>query len=255
MTDAKPIIELRNLSFSYNGRPVIENVSLDILEGEFCAVIGPNGGGKTTLLKLMLGLVKPCQGTALLFGAPPEKTARLAGYVPQDTRRADGFPATVRDVALMGRLSGRFGARRYTRADREAAREALVRMGMWELRDRRIGELSGGQRQRVQVARALATGSRLLLLDEPATGVDKAGRGEMYELLRELNTTTTILVVSHELFALSSYVKSVACVNKSVHYHGAAEMTQEMLDQTFHCPVDLVAHGLPHRVLRSHGED
>ena len=249
----KPIIEIENLSFSFNHHPILENANMSVFAQDFMAVIGPNGGGKTTLLKLILGLFKPLKGTVKVFGQKPQKASSRIGYVPQNINANKDFPISVMDVALMGCLRSGRKLSYYSKEDRQAAAEALANMEMLDLENRRIGELSGGQRQRVFVARALAAKPEILLLDEPTASVDSHGQTELYHLLRELNRDTTILVVSHDLMAVSSYIKSVTCVNKCVHQHDAAEMTQEMLDMSYKCPVELVAHGLPHRVLGTHG--
>ncbi|MBU2551745.1 MAG: metal ABC transporter ATP-binding protein, partial [Proteobacteria bacterium] len=163
----EPVIEIRDLWFSYNGQPVLTAADLTVREGDFMAVIGPNGGGKTTLIRLMLGLLKPRRGTVRVLGLPPDKAAPLTGYMPQRPGHNQGFPVSVMDVVLMGRPRSGLTRLRYARADREAAQRALERMDMWPLRDRRVGELSGGQRQRVYVARALVSEPRVMFLDEP----------------------------------------------------------------------------------------
>ena len=247
----QPIIRVENLSFSYNGLPVLEDVSLTVHEKEFLAFIGPNGGGKTTLIKLLLGLLKPDSGTIRIFEAAPEKAAHRIGYVPQDVAINKAFPISVLDVVLMGRLRFR-GRARLSRSDRKAARDVLAEMEMLEYQNRRIDDLSGGQRERVFIARALATDPEILILDEPTANLDNAGRTELYAILKEINKTKTIIVVTHDMMVLSSYVSSVACVNKSVHYHGEAELTEGMIESGYHCPVELIAHGIPHRILKTH---
>ncbi|QTA91919.1 metal ABC transporter ATP-binding protein [Desulfonema magnum] len=248
----KPVIEIQNLSFSYRGHPILKNVNLKINERSFVAMIGPNGGGKTTLLKLMLGLLEPDSGIVSIFGESPQHTAHRIGYVPQEIGINKSFPISVMDVVLMGKLRTGRGWSRHSRNDRNAAEKVLEELEMWELRDRRIGELSGGQRQRVFIARALVNDPEILFLDEPTANVDSKGQTEFYEVLKKLNETAAIIMVSHELMVISSYVKSVACVNENVHYHNAAEITEEMIDM-FCCPVELVTHGkVPHRVLRKH---
>jgi zinc transport system ATP-binding protein len=248
----EPIIEVNGVWYAFNGQPVLKDVDLTVLPGDFLVVIGPNGGGKTTLLKLMLGLLEPTRGTVRVFGQSPAKAAHRIGYVPQNVHINKTFPISVLDVVLMGRLRTGRGWSRHTRQDRKSAQAALEQVGIWELQERRIGELSGGQLQRVFIARALVSKPEILFLDEAMASIDAQSRSEFYETLAELNRTVTIVAVSHDLMILSSHVKSVACINRDLHYHDSGEITQEMLDTAYHCPVDLVAHGIPHRVLCRH---
>lgn len=251
---AETIIEVRDVWFSLNGQPVLREANLTIPQGDFLVVIGPNGGGKTTLLKLILGLLRPDRGAVRLFGRSPEKVAHRVGYVPQNVHVNKTFPVSVLDVVLMGRLRSGQGWSRHTRQDRIAAQATLEQMRIWEHRNRRIGTLSGGELQRVFIARALVSGPEALFLDEAMASIDAQSRGEFYDALKELNQTVTIVAVSHDLMILSRHVKSVACVNRELYHHDSKELTQTMIDQVYHCPVDLVAHGVPHRVLSSHGD-
>lgn len=250
----EPLISIKNLYFSYDHVPVLENVSFNVAEKEFLAVIGPNGGGKSTLVKLILGLLRPDAGSILVFGKPPSRVSHRFGYVPQDVAINRSFPISVMDVVLLGRLR-HGGKKRVTGSDRKAALDSLDLMGMQGYEDRRIDELSGGQRERVFIARALTTDPDILILDEPTAGVDTAGKTELYSILRELNRTKTIIVVSHDLMVMSSYVTSVACVNQQVYYHDQGEVTGDMIDMGYQCPVELIAHGHPHRVLKVHGDE
>lgn len=250
----EPLISIKNLYFSYDHVPVLENVSFNVAEKEFLAVIGPNGGGKSTLVKLILGLLRPDAGSILVFGKPPSRVSHRFGYVPQDVAINRSFPISVMDVVLLGRLR-HGGKKRVTGNDRQAALDSLDLMGMQGYEDRRIDELSGGQRERVFIARALTTDPDILILDEPTAGVDTAGKTELYSLLRDLNRTKTIIVVSHDLMVMSSYVTSVACVNQQVYYHDQGEVTGDMIDMGYQCPVELIAHGHPHRVLKVHGDE
>ena len=246
-----PIISIKDLNFAYDGSLTLKNVTLDIQPGEFLAIIGPNGGGKSTLIKLMIGLLKPNRGEVLVLGKPPRKVSHHIGYVPQDVAINKAFPISVMDVVLMGRL--RFhGRSRITKADRRSAHETLELLGIRSVAHRKIDDLSGGQREKVFIARALITDPDILILDEPTSNLDTTGRSELYVLLKELNTTKTIIVVSHDLMVLSSYVQAVACVNQEVHYHCDAEITDAMLDMGYQCPVELIAHGVPHRILKKH---
>ena len=249
-----PIIEIRDLTFSFHRQPILIDVNLTVNRGDFLAILGPNGGGKSTLIKLLLGLLKPDQGSIRVFGKPPRKTAHRIGYVPQEININKSFPISVMDVVLMGRLRPGTGWSRYTKRDRVAAHQALERMEILEYRNARIEELSGGQRQRVFIARALVYESEVLFLDEPTSSVDTRGQTELYDLLKILNQSVTILIVSHDLSLVSSYVKSVACVNQHVYFHDAPEITRDMLEMAYQCPVELIAHGLAHRVLDHHGD-
>jgi zinc transport system ATP-binding protein len=252
------IIDIENVSFAYNGQTVLQDVNLTIAPEDFVAIIGPNGGGKTTLLKLLLGLLKPDTGRIRVLGNSPGEASHHIGYVRQDVHINKSFPITALDVVLMGKLDPRRRWTRHTARDRSDALQALERMEMAPYAKRRIGELSGGQRQRVFIARALVTQPRLLLLDEPTASIDTKGQAEFFHMLKGLNRDVTIMVVSHDLLVISTYVKSVACVNKRLHYHHQAEITGEMMESMYPCtvedvcPVELVAHGLPHRVLKQH---
>ncbi len=252
------IIQIQNVWFAYNGKTVLQDVSLNIQPGDFIAMIGPNGGGKTTLLKLMLGLLRPDQGSIKVLGGPTEKASHHIGYVPQDVHINRSFPITAIDVVLMGKLRPGKRWALSPAQDRREALDALDRMEITDCANSKIDALSGGQRQRVFIARALVAQPEILLLDEPTASIDARGQAEFYRLLKALNKDITILVVSHDLVAISTHVKSVACVNKRLHYHNQAEITGEMLEEMYPCideevcPVELVAHGLPHRVLKHH---
>ncbi len=256
-----PIIEIAGLDFAYNGQRVLESVDLTVCEGDFVAMIGPNGGGKTTLLKLILGLLKPDRGSVSVMGTAPSRVSHQIGYVPQDVNVNRRFPITALDVVLMGKLAPGHRWSKNSARDRRDALDALDRIGMAGHADRRIGKLSGGQRQRIFIARALVTRPRLLLLDEPTASIDTRGQTEFYQLLERLNQDVSIVVVSHDLLVVSTYVKSVACVNRRLHYHETPEITGDMLETMYpcdddaRCPVELITHGrLPHRVLRHHEE-
>lgn len=256
-----PIIRIEDLDFGYNGQLVLEKVDLQVCAGDFVAMIGPNGGGKTTLLKLILGLLKPSRGNVQVLGKPPTRVSHRIGYVPQDVNINRRFPIAALDVVLMGKLAPGRRWSKNARQDRRDALEALARLDMADHAQRRIGELSGGQRQRVFIARALVTHPRILLLDEPTASIDSKGQTEFYRLLKRLNQEVSIVVVSHDLLVISTYARSVACVNRRLHYHRQAEITGDMLQTMYPCtveeicPVELVTHGrLPHRVLQHHEE-
>lgn len=247
-------IEMENVWFSYDRAPVLKDVNLKLKQGEFLGIIGPNGGGKTTLLKLFLGVLKPDRGSIRILGQEPNDASHRVGYVPQIMDFNLSFPISVMDVTLMGRLKRSRIGRGYTEEDRKKVIEVLKEVGMADYRDKPIGKLSGGQRQRVFIARALVTDPQLLFLDEPTASVDHDFETDLYDFLKKLNETVTIVVITHDIGVVSSYMKSIACVNKYFMFHGGGKITQDMIDMAYQCPVDLIAHGLPHRVLHSHQE-
>ncbi len=248
------VIRVQDLSFSYNGHPVLERVDLRVAAGDFLAVLGPNGGGKSTLIKILLGILPVQKGKVSVLGRAPGKSGNRIGYVPQHLFSSDIFPINVSDVVVMGRLGsvGRFS--RYSALDFSRAQEALEKVGMSDYSKTLINSLSGGQRQRVLIARALACDPEIIFLDEPTAGVDQPFHARLYDLLHDLNEEgMTIVVISHDLSVLSSHAKSVACVNKNLYFHDSSEITQDMLEKAYHCPVELVTHGsIPHRVLKHH---
>jgi ABC-type Mn2+/Zn2+ transport system ATPase subunit len=252
-------VELDNVTVTYGRTVALEDVTLHVRPGEFVGVVGPNGSGKTTLLRTVLGLIRPVQGEARVFGEPAHAMGGVrsrVGYVPQLAEVDGHFPIHVFDVVMMGRY-GEIGLlRRPGRADRDATWRALERVGMRELGGRQIGELSGGQRQRVFVARALAVEPRLLLLDEPATGVDPGAKGSLYELLNELHKDgMTILMVSHDVAVVSQFVDQVACINRRLVTHGRPEevLSHETVEGCYGCGAMFLSHGpFPHIVVSSH---
>ncbi len=246
------IINLNHVWAKYNQDPILEDINLTICEGDFVGLIGPNGGGKTTLFKLLLGLMKPYQGTVKIFNNTVRKGRRYIGYVPQLLELDREFPVSVAEVVRMGRLGKRRLLQRYTAKDESVVNRTLEQVGMLELRDTAIAELSGGQRQRVYIARALASEPRLLLLDEPTASVDPQRQSSIYELLKELNQFITVIMISHDIGAISAYVKTVGCLNHRLFFHGDPPLSTETIEQTYQCPVDLIAHGVPHRVLSNH---
>lgn len=246
-------LEITNLSVFYGEDCALENISLNVAEHEFLGIIGPNGGGKTTLLKAILGLVQPQSGTVRIFGQSGDKARRSIGYVPQFSRFDRRFPISVEEVVLMGRLAGRSPwFVRYDTKDRALVESLLGRLEIADLKQRQIGQLSGGQLQRVLIARALAVEPRILILDEPTASVDSASKTRIYEILKELNKEMTILIVTHDLSAVSSNIDKIACLNQQLFYHGRTELEAGLVEKVYGCPVDLIAHGVPHRVLRGH---
>ena len=235
-------VEIRNLSFAYDGDTVLEDVNFTIDAGDFAFLVGPNGGGKTTLLKLILGLLKPTAGAILLGGRPPEQAAARPGYVPQYFLFDPQFPVRVLDVVLRGRAGSPGILGRYTRRDKAAARNALEEVGLYALRARHFAALSGGQRQRVLVARALTSQPDLLLLDEPTSNMDAASQHDLYALLYALNKRMTVLLASHDTGFVASMANRVVCVNRTVQVHPTNEITGERIFELYEGDVSLIRH-------------
>lgn len=256
------VIRVWDLSFAYGAAPVLEGVNLEVGAGEFLGIVGPNAGGKSTLLKLILGLLAPQAGRIRVLGNPPAAASRLVGYVPQYPSFPRDFPITVEQAVLLGRIGGRgrqhagasglhnplpgwLAALRpggYGRADRAAARQALEEVEAADLAQRRIGSLSGGQLQRVLLARALAGEPRILILDEPTANIDQRLEGDIFDLLRRLNARLTILVVSHDIGFISSYVGRVACVNRTLICHRTDAIDGQVIRDLYGESVRMVAH-------------
>lgn len=246
------ILKLDGVSVSFNGRAALEDVNLEVFQDDFLGLIGPNGGGKTVLLKVILGLLKPDQGSVRLFGEPPSKSRQQVGYVPQFARFDPDYPIRVLDSVLMGRLVGWRPFRRYRKQDYRIARECLERVELQGLEDRQVSKLSGGQMQRVLLARALAVKPRFLILDEPTASLDPQVGRSIYQLLEELSKECAILLVSHDIGVISRHVKTIACLNKRLFYHHSKEISQEGFEESYACPVDLLVHRHTHRVLDDH---
>ncbi len=242
MGESSPAIEIHGLSFGYDSRPVLESADFVIPEGDFATVIGPNGSGKSTLIKLLLGVLKPDSGTIRVFGKPPGSELSSIGYMAQNTIHDLRFPVDVMDVVLMGRLHHRHLFGRYDSEDKEIARNSLREVGMADLEKRPFSALSGGQRQRVLIARSLASEPRLLLLDEPTSNVDIAVEKDFYELLQKLNDRMTIIVVAHDIGFVHKYVNDVICVNKQVHVHPSAELSDREITEIYGMEMQLVRH-------------
>ena len=248
------IVSIDNLWIFREEHAILEDINLKLERADFLGLIGPNGGGKSTLLKVMLGLIKPDNGRIRIFGLEPEAARARMGYLPQKTIFDQNFPIRVQEVVQMGRFSRTGLFRSYGPADRNAAYCALEAVGMEDRADREIGALSGGEQQRIFVARSLVSDPELLLLDEPTAGVDSSQQTEFYELLCHLNQDMgiAIVLVSHDITAISKYVGKIACLNQRLYYHGSKELTNEDIEKAYGCPVEMIAHGTPHRVLRKH---
>ena len=250
------IITIKNLSFAYQKENnILENINLEVFGNDFLGIIGPNGGGKTTLLKIILGLLNPDKGNALVFNKKPKKARDLIGYVPQFLETDLDCPVSVLDVILMGILSQKKIFQKYNDQDLELAKQALSFVDLWNLKNKQIGELSGGQRQRVYIARALIRKPKLLILDEPTASIDEKSERDFWELLKEINRDTAIIIVSHDIGVIFKNVNKIACLNKQLYCHDANEMTQEILDKTYKCDIEILGHGLPHRVLKKHNPE
>ncbi len=239
---SKPAIQIQNLSFSYGESRVLEHVDLTITPGEFVGLVGPNAGGKSTLLKLILGLLEPQTGQIRVLGQTPRQAARRIGYVPQFPSFPRDFPISVEQVVAMGRLGigSMLGWQRA--ADRDAARRALGEVEALDLARRRIGSLSGGQLQRVLLARALAGEPEILILDEPTANIDQRVETDVFDLLATLNQRLTILLVSHDIAFISGYVSRVACLNRTLTCHGTDAVDGETIRELYGSHVRLVAH-------------
>jgi len=242
-------IEIKNLIVKLNGREVLKNINLSLNEGKFIGIVGPNGGGKTTLLRAILGLIKPASGEILIFGRPPEevlKNGSIFGYLPQTLKVKPDFPIRVIDVVMMGRY-GKVGILRWPgEEDRKKVIEYLSMMGIEELRNVKFGQLSGGQQQRASIARALAGEPKILILDEPNTGIDVIGQGDFYHLLKGLQKrfNITILMASHDIGTIPAYVDEIACLNYTFHYQGnpLGALNETVLTELYGKNVDLLLH-------------
>lgn len=246
----KKILEIKNVSVKINDVEILKDVNLDLDEKEYLGIIGPNGAGKTTLLKAILGLVEITSGSILVDGKPASKALNEIGYVPQYSNFDLSYPISVKDVIKHGCLGRNL---KMNEAEKQKkVKEVLNKVNLSGYEEKLINQLSGGEKQRVLIARALISNPKLLLLDEPTASADVKSGKSFYELLHELNERITIILVSHDIGAVSRYVKKIACLNKNLVYHDSKEISKEMLEATYQCPVDLVAHGVPHRVFEQH---
>jgi len=241
-----PPLHIENLNFSYGPITVLEQACLTIEDREFICIVGPNGGGKTTLLKLVLGLLEPQNGIVSVFGNTPTLGRKWIGYLPQHANLDPKFPVTALDVVLMGRLGKTRNIGFYTKTDHAAAREMLARVGLENFQNRSLATLSGGQRQRVLIARALVSEPKLLLLDEPTSSLDDYVERELYDLLQELNKELTVVVVTHDIGFVSSYVEKVVCVNRQVHVHPTSEINENIIHDMYGEHVHVVRHDQEH---------
>jgi zinc transport system ATP-binding protein len=247
----EPIITIKNLSVRYDKITALEHVNLNIFGNDFIGIIGPNGGGKSTLVKAIMGVVEYSgsieYGTTLLRNKKPH-----IGYLPQISSFDKAFPISVGEVVMSGLQAEQGILRSYGKDERRRVDEILDKAQLSDLKKRSIGELSGGQLQRVMLCRAIISNPRLLVLDEPTNFVDNRFENELYTLLQELNKEMAIIMVSHDLGTISSVVRSIVCVNRHVHRHDSNIITEEQL-RNYNCPIQLISHGnIPHTILGEH---
>lgn len=247
-----PIVKLTDVYAGYTpNKAVLKQVNLEVYPNDFIGIIGPNGGGKSTLLKVILGLLHPFSGS-IVFNTQQNYAPANLGYLPQINSSDKSFPIKVIDVVLSGLMGKKGLIKRYTRSEKQQARELLHFVKLDKYADSAIGQLSGGQMQRAYLCRAIINNPEVLILDEPNNFVDKQFEAELYDLLQELNKKMAILLVSHDVGTISSFIKTIACVNESLHYHKTNKISEEIL-KTYHCPIELITHGhVPHRVLHNH---
>jgi zinc transport system ATP-binding protein len=237
-----PVVRMENVSFAYDGVPALEDVSLEVEDGEFLGLVGPNGGGKSTLLRIVLGLLAPDAGTVSVLGLPPARARGELGYVPQFAGFRRDFPVTVEETVLLGRLGRTRATFGYRARDRALALRAMEETGVADLRLRPVHALSGGQLQRALISRALAGEPRILLLDEPTANIDLRAEVDIFDLLKRLNARMTIVVVSHDIGFVSQYITRIACLNRTLLCHTASPISGEMIERLYGAPVRMVRH-------------
>ena len=248
-----PIIQINGLCAGYDDKTVLNQVDLAVYEKDFLGIIGPNGGGKTTLIKCILGLHQPSQGSIRFYKDGQEIPDMNMGYLPQYNTIDKKFPISVYEVILSGLSKQKSIFRRYSKEQHEQVRQMIARMGLEGMEERSIGSLSGGQLQRALLGRALVSNPEVVILDEPNTYIDKRFEAKLYSLLEEINKERAIILVSHDIGTVLKNVKTIACVNETVHYHPHTEVPTEWLEEHFGCPIEMLGHGtFPHRVLKCH---
>ena len=249
------ILDVVNLSVNYGTVSALVDINLAVKQGEYLGIIGPNGGGKSTLLKTMIGLINPLEGQVTINGKAISENRGIIGYVPQSAIFDRRFPITVKDAILTGCIKkNKLLFHRYSDDDLQQTNKLIEMVGLESLKDRQVSALSGGEFQKMLIARALVMDPLLLFLDEPTANVDSTSREQIFSLLAQLNQKITIILVTHDLLAISSQVKRLACLNRTLIYHGEPQLTEPTLNSLYGCPVDLIAHGVPHRVLQEHSE-
>ena len=274
------LIDIDHVTAAYGNKTVLRDISLTIWKDDFLGIIGPNGGGKTTLLKVILGLLPPVSGVIRFYEDGRSVPSLRIGYLPQLNNIDKKFPISVREVVTSGLASEKPLFRSYSASQKQRVEEVLGKMGLEDLANRAIGELSGGQLQRVLLGRSIVSdrtpqqhtlqlsGGQLqrvllgrsivsrpqvLILDEPNSYVDKRFESHFYKLLDEINKESAVILVSHDIGTVLAMVKNIACVNETLHYHPGADVSEEWLGEKYACPIELIGHGdLPHRVLKKH---
>ena len=253
---SNPIIQISDLCAAYEEKTVLSHVELTVYERDFLGIIGPNGGGKTTLIKSILGLHQPQKGKIHFFKNGKEVPEINMGYLPQYNNIDKKFPISVYEVILSGLSKQKSIFQRYSNEQHELVRQMIIQMGLEGMDKRAIGELSGGQLQRALLGRALVSNPEVIILDEPNTYIDKRFEAKLYSLLEEINKERAIILVSHDIGTILKNVKTIACVNETVHYHPHTEVPTEWLEEHFGCPIEMLGHGtFPHRVLKCHDHE
>ena len=251
-----PIIQISDLYAAYEEKTVLSHVDLTVYERDFLGIIGPNGGGKTTLIKSILGLHQPQKGKIHFYKNGKEVPEINMGYLPQYNNIDKKFPISVYEVILSGLSKQKTIFQRYSNEQHELVRQMIIQMGLEGMDKRAIGELSGGQLQRALLGRALVSNPEVIILDEPNTYIDKRFEAKLYSLLEEINKERAIILVSHDIGTILKNVKTIACVNETVHYHPHTEVPTEWLEEHFGCPIEMLGHGsFPHRVLKCHDHE
>jgi zinc transport system ATP-binding protein len=246
------IIELQDITAGYEDEIILRNINLSINENDFIGVIGPNGGGKTTLVKVIIGALKPVSGKVIQHRHADDDHKRVIGYLPQVSHTDRNFPITVLNVVVSGLAKSHKLFNHFTKAQTNKALKLLEEMGIAHLAEKNVGELSGGQLQRVFLCRAIVSDPELLILDEPNTFVDNKFESDLYKTLKALNERMAVMIVSHDVGTISYFVKTIACVNRELHYHESNIISQEQL-AAYNCPIQIIAHGdIPHTILKEH---
>jgi zinc transport system ATP-binding protein len=247
------LIEIDQISACYGRKVALQSVSLSVYKHDFLGIIGPNGGGKTTLLKVILGLIKPTAGSIQYYNGTEIVPSLRIGYLPQMNQIDKKFPISVQEVITSGLSAEKPLFRPFTANQKQRVSDVIELMGLQDLANRPIGELSGGQLQRVLLGRAIASRPQVLILDEPNSYVDKRFESHFYSLLEEINKESAIILVSHDIGTVLSMVKNIVCINETAHYHAGSDISDAWLSEKYACPFEIIGHGdIPHRVLKTH---